>query len=63
MARGLLSLASLERRLDLRQYGDTFQAFATKWQAGQGSDLTKGLQGVDTQITNELKQASAGSAP
>jgi len=46
-----------------QQYGDTFQAFATKWQAGQVSDLTKGLQGVDKQISDELKQASAGTAP
>jgi multiple sugar transport system substrate-binding protein len=46
-----------------QQYGDTFQAFATKWQAGKVSDLTKGLQGLDKQISDELKQASAGNAP
>jgi len=40
-----------------------FAAFATKWQAGQVKDLTKGLQGLDKQISDELKQASAGSAP
>jgi multiple sugar transport system substrate-binding protein len=46
-----------------QQYGDTFQAFATQWQAGKVSDLTKGLQNLDKQISDELKQASAGSAP
>ena len=46
-----------------QQYGDTFQAFATKWQSGQVSDLAKGLQGLDKQISDELKQASAGGAP
>ncbi|HET6175168.1 MAG TPA: extracellular solute-binding protein [Gaiellales bacterium] len=46
-----------------QQYGDTFQAFAQKWQAGQVKDLPKGLQGLDKQISDELKQASAGSAP
>jgi multiple sugar transport system substrate-binding protein len=46
-----------------QQYGDTFQAFATRWQAGQVSDLASGLAGVDKQISAALKQASAGSAP
>jgi multiple sugar transport system substrate-binding protein len=46
-----------------QEYGDTFQSFATKWQAGQVGDLAKGLAGVDKQISDELKQASAGNAP
>jgi multiple sugar transport system substrate-binding protein len=46
-----------------QQYGDTFTAFANKWQAGQVKDLAKGLQGLDKQISDQLKQAQAGSAP
>jgi multiple sugar transport system substrate-binding protein len=46
-----------------QQYGDTFQSFGTKWQAGQAGDVAKGLAGVDKQISAALKQASAGSAP
>ncbi|MDX6621633.1 MAG: multiple sugar transport system substrate-binding protein [Gaiellales bacterium] len=46
-----------------QQYGDTFTAFANKWQAGQVKDLAKGLQGLDKQISDQLKQAQAGTAP
>ena len=46
-----------------QQYGDTFSSFATKWQAGQVKDVAKGLADVDKQISSQLKQASAGSAP
>ena len=46
-----------------QQYGDTFSTFATKWQAGQVKDLTKGLQDLDKQISDQLKQAQAGTAP
>jgi multiple sugar transport system substrate-binding protein len=46
-----------------QQYGDTFAAFANKWQAGQVKDLAAGLKSLDKQISDELKQASAGSAP
>ena len=46
-----------------QEYGDTFQAFATKWQAGHVSDLAKGLKDLDKQISNQLKQGAAGNAP
>jgi multiple sugar transport system substrate-binding protein len=46
-----------------QQYGDTFTAFANKWQAGKVKDLAKGLADVDKQISDQLKQAAAGSAP
>jgi multiple sugar transport system substrate-binding protein len=46
-----------------QQYGDTFTAFATRWQAGKVGDLRKGLQGLDKQISDQLKQAQAGTAP
>ena len=46
-----------------QQYGDTFTAFANKWQAGKVKDLQSGLQDLDKQISNQLKQAQAGNAP
>jgi multiple sugar transport system substrate-binding protein len=46
-----------------QQYGDTFAAFAKRWQAGQVKDLAKGLKDLDKQISDQLKQAQAGSAP
>jgi multiple sugar transport system substrate-binding protein len=46
-----------------QQYGDTFTAFANKWQAGKVKDLAKGLQDLDKQISDQLKQAQAGNAP
>jgi multiple sugar transport system substrate-binding protein len=42
-----------------QQYGDTFSAFFSKWQAGKVPDLQKGLQGVAKQIQTELDQAGS----
>jgi multiple sugar transport system substrate-binding protein len=42
---------------------ETFQAFISKYLAGNAPDLESGLKNVDKQIDAQLKQAEAGSAP
>jgi multiple sugar transport system substrate-binding protein len=42
---------------------ELFQSFVTKWQAGRTTDLQGGLANTDKQITEQLKNASAGHTP
>ena len=41
----------------------TLENYLEKYQAGEGGDLKKGLEGVASQIDAQEEQAKAGSAP
>ena len=41
-------------------YTNLVQNFATKWQAGKVSDLSKGLSDLDKQLDAQVKQAGGG---
>lgn len=44
-------------------YQDLFQNWIAKWQAGKENDLGAGLKSVDTQIDDQLKNATGGGPP
>ncbi len=44
-------------------YTNLVQNFATKWQAGKVSDLSKGLSDLDKQLDAQVKQAGGGGVP
>jgi hypothetical protein len=41
-------------------YTNLVQNFATKWQAGKVSDLSKSLSDLDKQLDAQVKQAGGG---